>query len=153
MITMHRARARSGLPKSLMLVIAALAVTWIGTARAAELKKIAEIAIPGEKLTAFDIGFVDQQAQRYYLADRSNKAVDIFDARTNTYIGRAPGFVGAIPRADGSCCNNAKSGPNGVLVVGNLLIPFTRAICVEIEPARRRIAVELPEGLKDLNRP
>jgi hypothetical protein len=104
MITMHRARARSGLPKSLILVIAALAaVTWIGTARAAELKKIAEIAIPGEKLTAFDIGFVDQQAQRYYLADRSNKAVDIFDARTSTYIGRAPEFVGAIPRADGSC--------------------------------------------------
>ena len=120
MIMMHRARARSGLPKSLMLVVTALAaVSWIGTACAAELKKIAEIAIPGEKLTAFDIGFVDQQTQRYYLADRSNKAVDIFDARTNTYIGRAPGFVGAIPKADGSCCNNAKSGPDGVLVVGN----------------------------------
>jgi ribosomal 30S subunit maturation factor RimM len=34
-----------------------------------------------------------------------------------------------------------------------LLIPFARAICVEIDPARRRIAVDLPEGLKDVNRP
>jgi ribosomal 30S subunit maturation factor RimM len=39
-----------------------------------------------------------------------------------------------------------------LLVVDNgLLIPFVRAICVEIDPAARRIAVELPEGLKDLN--
>lgn len=34
-----------------------------------------------------------------------------------------------------------------------LLIPFARAICVEIAPERRRIAVELPEGLKELNQP
>ncbi|HTP35833.1 MAG TPA: ribosome maturation factor RimM [Candidatus Acidoferrales bacterium] len=46
------------------------------------------------------------------------------------------------------------SGGAGNLVVGdNLLIPFARAICVEIDPAERRIAVELPEGLKELNRP
>jgi 16S rRNA processing protein RimM len=46
------------------------------------------------------------------------------------------------------------SGGAGLLVVeGNLLIPFARAICVEIDPAARRIAVDLPEGLKDLNRP
>jgi 16S rRNA processing protein RimM len=45
------------------------------------------------------------------------------------------------------------SGGPGLLVVGaDLLIPFARAICVEIDPAARRIAVELPEGLKDLNR-
>jgi 16S rRNA processing protein RimM len=43
---------------------------------------------------------------------------------------------------------------SGSLVVGQgLLIPFVRAICVEINPTARRIAVELPEGLKDLNRP
>jgi 16S rRNA processing protein RimM len=43
-------------------------------------------------------------------------------------------------------------GGSGLLVVGEgLLIPFVRAICVEISPAARRIAVELPEGLKDLN--
>ena len=45
-------------------------------------------------------------------------------------------------------------GGTGLLVVnGGLLIPFARSICVEIDPAAQRIVVELPEGLKDLNRP
>ena len=35
---------------------------------------------------------------------------------------------------------------------GGLLIPFARSICVAIHPTERRIVVELPEGLKDLNR-
>jgi ribosomal 30S subunit maturation factor RimM len=34
---------------------------------------------------------------------------------------------------------------------GGLLIPFVRSICVAIEPQARRIVVELPEGLKELN--
>lgn len=34
-----------------------------------------------------------------------------------------------------------------------ILIPFARSICVEIDPAGRRIVVELPEGLEELNRP
>ncbi len=33
-----------------------------------------------------------------------------------------------------------------------LLVPFARSICVAIEPEQRRILVELPEGLEDLNR-
>ena len=45
------------------------------------------------------------------------------------------------------------SGGAGMLVVeGDLLIPFARSICVEIDPAAKRIAVELPPGLKELNR-
>jgi 16S rRNA processing protein RimM len=35
---------------------------------------------------------------------------------------------------------------------GELLIPFARAICVEIDVAARRIMVDLPAGLKELNR-
>jgi len=42
---------------------------------------------------------------------------------------------------------------SGLLMVGELMIPFARKICVDIDPANKRIAVELPEGLKDLNRP
>jgi 16S rRNA processing protein RimM len=34
-----------------------------------------------------------------------------------------------------------------------LLIPFARNICVDIDPVARRITVELPQGLEDLNRP
>jgi 16S rRNA processing protein RimM len=57
--------------------------------------------------------------------------------------GRSLGRVSAWQDAGGA----------GLLVVGELLIPFARAICVEIDPASRRIAVDLPEGLKELNRP
>jgi 16S rRNA processing protein RimM len=63
---------------------------------------------------------------------------DVVDRRTGAPIGRVTAFD--------------ESGGAGNLVVGDLLIPFARAICVEIDPAARRIAVELPEGLKDLNR-
>lgn len=34
-----------------------------------------------------------------------------------------------------------------------LLIPFARSVCVEINVAARRILVDLPEGLEELNRP
>ena len=43
-------------------------------------------------------------------------------------------------------------GGSGLLVVeGGLLIPFARSICVEIDVEARRIVVELPEGLRELN--
>jgi ribosomal 30S subunit maturation factor RimM len=46
-----------------------------------------------------------------------------------------------------------EAGGSGILELEDgLLIPFVRSICVEIDPAAKRIAVELPEGLKDLNR-
>jgi len=45
------------------------------------------------------------------------------------------------------------AGGCGLLNVdGELLIPFARSICVEIDPAAKRVVVELPEGLEDLNR-
>jgi DNA-binding beta-propeller fold protein YncE len=96
------------------LVATALATSAIvGTAGAAEVRKIAEIPVPGEPLASFDISFLDQASQRFFLADRSNKAVDIFDAKANKFIGRVAGFVGAVVK-DGRV-DNAHSGPNGVL--------------------------------------
>ena len=45
-------------------------------------------------------------------------------------------------------------GGAGLLVLEDgFMIPFARAICVEIDPASRRIVVDLPEGLKDLQQP
>ena len=40
----------------------------------------------------------------------------------------------------------------GLLEVGKLMIPFARSICVVIDVPGRRIEVDLPEGLKDLER-
>jgi 16S rRNA processing protein RimM len=43
-------------------------------------------------------------------------------------------------------------GGPGLLELDNgLLVPFAKSICVNIDPAARRIDVELPEGLRDLN--
>jgi ribosomal 30S subunit maturation factor RimM len=63
----------------------------------------------------------------------------VIDRSTGESLGRVEGWEDA--------------GGAGLLAVeGGLLIPFARSICVEIDPAARRIVVELPEGLKDLNR-
>jgi 16S rRNA processing protein RimM len=44
--------------------------------------------------------------------------------------------------------------PSGTLELDNgMLIPFVRSICVHIDTAARRIEVDTPEGLRDLNRP
>jgi len=64
---------------------------------------------------------------------------EVVDRRTGESLGRVSDWQ--------------ESGGPGLLVVGeDLLIPFARAICVEIDPAARRIAVELPDGLRELNR-
>ena len=46
-----------------------------------------------------------------------------------------------------------EGGASGLLQVGeDLLIPFVRSICVVIDTAAKRIEVEAPEGLLDVNR-
>ncbi len=62
----------------------------------AELRPVASIAIPGEAFGNFDIATVDQARGRLYVADRSNKAVDVFDTTADSYLGRAGGFVGVL---------------------------------------------------------
>ena len=34
----------------------------------------------------FDISFVDSVTQKYYLADRTNNAIDLVDAATDTFL-------------------------------------------------------------------
>ena len=74
---------------------------------------IAKIAVPGAPLASFDIGWLDPSTQTYYLADRSNKAVDIIDAKTNSFVGRIEGFVGPSD-------SNDTAGPNGIEVLPKL---------------------------------
>jgi hypothetical protein len=65
----------------------------------------------GGKMFVFDISFVDQTTQTYYLADRSNAVVDVVDARTNKLISQIKGQ----PAFTGFTGSNATSGPNGVV--------------------------------------
>src|SRR6516162_6188837 len=49
---------------------------------------------------SFDISWVDQGTHTYYLADRSNRVVDIVDTKTNTFLGQlaaTPPFAGFTP--------------------------------------------------------
>src|SRR2546428_352116 len=71
-------------------------------------------------LYSFDISFVDPATGTYYLADRYNKAVDVVNANTDTFVTQifpnklhAPfaGFVPCVPAAGANDC----AGPNGVV--------------------------------------
>lgn len=102
------------------MILTALAALAIGRpALAAELKQVGTIEIPGEKMTNFDISFIDSTNGRYYFADRSNKAIDIFDTKTDKFVNRVGGFIG-VTMKNGKP-NNDTSGPDGVLLVGNEL--------------------------------
>ncbi len=102
---------------AMLLATAVIASIPAGTAAAANLKKVGEIAVPGQPLTSFDIGFVNQETQQYLLADRSNKSVDVFDAKTDSYLGRIGGFVGLAKKGDKAVSD--ESGPDGVLAFGD----------------------------------
>jgi hypothetical protein len=65
----------------------------------------------GGKMYVFDISFVDQTTQTYYLADRSNAVVDVVNAKTNQLISQ----INAKPAFKGFTGSTATSGPNGVV--------------------------------------
>ena len=90
-----------------------------------------EVRIPASQRVTLDEG-------EYFQSDLIG--CEVVDRRTGESLGRVTGWD------DG--------GGSGLLIVDDdLLVPFARSICVEIDPAAKRIVVELPEGLKDLNRP
>src|ERR1700674_4625029 len=79
---------------------------------------IGVIPVPGNPIVSADIAWVDPGTERYYLADRSNKGVDIINTETGFYEARVGGMVGVVGAADGTTTNNG-SGPNGVVVTPN----------------------------------
>jgi hypothetical protein len=113
-----------------LVVLVSIVLLGAGSSRAGQpegpVRLLKTIPIPGTtanttngKLYSFDISFVDDQTQTYYLADRSNVAVDVVDAKTAALSGQisvSPPFAGFVPTAT---CNDAGgrncSGPNGVV--------------------------------------
>jgi hypothetical protein len=73
---------------------------------------------------SFDISWVDQGTHTYYLADRSNRVVDIVDTKTNTFLGQlaaTPPFAGFTPCVGPGHGANDCAGPNGVVTGGHCL--------------------------------
>ncbi len=93
--------------------IAALAgvLASASAASAQTVKQVGTIQVPGQPLASFDISTVADGT--VYLADRSNRAVDMIDAKSDAFEGRAGGFAGPSD-------SNDTAGPNGVLAVPQL---------------------------------
>jgi len=108
-----------------MLVVAAGAVLLltgnIGWADDEVFTARTAISLPGgQKITSFDLGFVDPVIGLYLLSDRTNKAIDVVDIYTNdvlVQLGQGK-FVGLATTCASSNVNRC-SGPNGVLTVGH----------------------------------
>jgi hypothetical protein len=110
------------------LAAVALALLPVGNVAGAggAVRLLKTVPIPGTsanatngKLYSFDISFVDPSTQTYYLADRSNVAVDVVDANTAVLIGQisvSPPFAGVVPAPDCLAAGGFNcSGPNGVV--------------------------------------
>jgi hypothetical protein len=92
------------------------------------------IAIPGAPLASTDLLWVDEASKRLFFADRSNSAIDIVDAESDSFVGRVTGFVGAVG-ANGA-------GPNGVLVTSDEKLwagdgnSLTQVVDLKLNPPR-----------------
>jgi hypothetical protein len=109
-------------------------------------KLLATIPVPG--LNLFDIAVIDPDSELYFLADRSNNAIDVIDARRNRFVRQIlkGGFRGATDDSD-------TSGPNGVAVSGNLLFAAdapSRVVAIDLRSDR--IVGEVRTGGEGPNR-
>jgi hypothetical protein len=100
-------------------------------------------AIPGLTVNGvftYDIGAVDATAHRYYLADRTNKALDVLNSDTGAFIAQIPGnFAGQF-------ADNNQSGPDGVVVIpgqNTVYVGDVNSVKV-INPATRSIVTTIP---------
>jgi hypothetical protein len=82
-------------------------------------KCVTAIRIPGDPLTSFDISWVNPNRAEYYLADRSNKGIDIIDTEHLKFKRTIGGFVGIV--VNNGVVDNNHSGPDGVVSHGRWL--------------------------------
>ncbi len=103
----------------------------IDTISAAEPLQGAEVRVPRRERAMLDHG-------EYYQSDLIG--CEVVEKQGGRRLGRVVAW-------------HEMGGPGLLEVEGGLMIPFARSICLEIDPAARRIVVELPEGLEELSRP
>src|SRR5579864_1706853 len=108
---------------SLAASAAALAgpCTGPGAPTTTQTKCLTAVQIPGNPIRSFDISWVNPDRAEYYLADRSNKGVDIIDTAHNSLKKTIGGFVGIKLNAAGTAVDNNHSGPDGVTSHGKWL--------------------------------
>lgn len=93
-----------------LLVATAVALAFGASAHGQTFKQVARIEIPGTPIENYGVLTIDQATGLGYLADKDNKAVVVFDTKTDKYVARIGGFVGMT--RDGNA-----AGPNGIVIV------------------------------------
>ncbi len=101
------------------LVTIALITTMVATLALAQSRHVSLVkgAPTNYGSYGFDISWVDNSTQKYYLTDRTNNAIDLVDAATDTFIGfiGKGQFTGSRPCPGQSKNLRHCSGPNGVV--------------------------------------
>src|SRR5204863_9818173 len=80
-----------------------------------ETKCLTAVQIPGNPLRSYDISWVNPHRAEYYLADRSNAAIDIIDTRHLSFKRSLGGFVGVKLNGAGTAAIHDISGPDGAV--------------------------------------
>ncbi len=93
-----------------LFIAAAATIVMAGPVHAQTLKQVATIPFPDKPINQLGVMTIDQTTGLGYLAEKDNKAVAVFDTKTDKYVSRITGFVGQMKSGDAS-------GPNGVVVV------------------------------------
>jgi DNA-binding beta-propeller fold protein YncE len=122
----------------------AASALWAAPAPTAGIARIATLHVPGRALRSFDIGFVNADGV-YALSDRSNAGLDLFDAASGRFLGRAGGFKGYSAAAGFDV-----AGPNGVVAVGrNQFWAGDGDSTVKVVDVRtRKVIASIPTGGK-----
>jgi 16S rRNA processing protein RimM len=94
----------------------------------AERLRGAEVQVPGSERVELEPG-------EYFHSDLIG--CEVRDRLSGRVIGRVTNFT-------------EYGGPSLIEVDGAMLIPFVKAICVDIRPQEKLIQVDLPEGLEEL---
>ena len=91
---------------------------------------------------SFDLGVV--LGNRYYVTDRNNASVDVFDTATSAFVTQIKG-TGANAFA-GLTSSTSTSGPDGINVVGNLLYVGDVNSVKVIDPALQQVVKTIVVG-------
>lgn len=114
----HLSRSRSFLLALLLTVLSLAGTAFPASAHAAVIDPYRLITtIRGPELPpsagswVFETSWVDGVAHRYYLADATNRRIDVIDTRTNQLMTTIGGFTGVI----GSLSDVGHLGPSGIV--------------------------------------
>jgi 16S rRNA processing protein RimM len=111
----------------------ALVFKFLGVDSISDAEKLrgAEVQVPQAERVALEPG-------EYFHSDLIG--CEVRDRVSGRVIGRVTNF-------------EEYGGPPLIEIDGGMLIPFVKAICVDIRPQEKLIQVDLPDGLEELDRP